>query len=138
MNTSIFLAFVSLVCFGFVTFFQQVAGKNQVYSPSYMIVASSCVVLFAIVMHIVQKHSFTLSRGMTSLALIGGILGAVGVLALLLAFKAGGQGSIIFPISGMCVIMSAILSIIVYREPVTTTKILGLGLGVSSIIILSR
>lgn len=132
------LALVSLFCFGFVTFFNQVAGANQVYSPSYMIVASTFVVLFAIVMHFLQKHPFELSTKMASMASLGGILGGIGVFAMLLAFKFGGQGSVIFPISGLCVIMSAMLSMIFYHEPVTATKVLGLGLGISSILMLTR
>ena len=64
--------------------------------------------------------------------------GAIGVFALLTAFKMGGQGSVLFPISGMSVLVAVILSIIVYREPVTATRLLGLGLGISSILILSR
>jgi uncharacterized membrane protein len=62
----------------------------------------------------------------------------LGVFALLVAFKMGGEGSVLFPISGMSVLVAVILSFIVYQEPVTLTKLLGLGLGVSSIVILSR
>ena len=66
------------------------------------------------------------------------ILAATSVYAMLLAFRLGGQGSIIFPMAGLSVIVAVILSYIVYREPITATKMVGLGLGISSIIILSR
>ena len=57
---------------------------------------------------------------------------------MLLAFRLGGQGSVILPIAGLSVMLSVILSLVAYRETVTMTKLLGFALGMSSIIILSR
>ena len=75
---------------------------------------------------------------MMGVGLLAGIFGAISVFAVLLAFQLGGHGSIIFPLVGLGLIVSSGLSIIVYSEPVTATKLLGLGLGVGSIIALSR
>jgi uncharacterized membrane protein len=75
---------------------------------------------------------------MTGLAALGGITAAIAVYAMLLAFRLGGQGGLLFPIAGLGVVVSVMLSTIIYREPVTATKLLGLGLAVSSIIVLSR
>ena len=75
---------------------------------------------------------------MMGVGLLAGVFGAISVFSLLLAFRLGGQGSIIFPLVGLGMVVSAGLSIIVYSEPVTATKLLGLGLGVGSIVALSR
>ena len=75
---------------------------------------------------------------MMGVASLASILGAIGIFAVLLAFRLGGHGSTIFPLVGLGLIVSSGLSIIVYREPVTATKLLGLGLGAGSIIALSR
>ena len=138
MNIPIMLALVTLVTFGISAFFSKVAGAHQVYVPSYMTVSSVCICLVGIAIHIVQRHPFELSAKMLGLASLGGILGGTGYFAILLAFRLGGQGSIIFPIAGLSVIVAVVLSYIVYREPMTLTKMVGLGLGVSSIIVLSR
>ena len=138
MNTPIMLAILALISGGLVTFLWKVAGANQVYVPSYMIVETVAFCVAAVLIHLVQRHPFDLSPKMTGLGALGGIIGAISVYAMLLAFRLGGQGSIIFPIAGLGVVVAVILSYIVYREPITATKIVGLGLGVSSIIVLSR
>ena len=91
-----------------------------------------------IVIHFVQKHSFSLSPKMMGVATLASILGAIGIFAVLLAFRLGGQGSTIFPLVGLAMLVSVGLSFIVYSEPLTATKLIGLGLGATSIVFLSR
>ena len=138
MNTPVMLALLALISGGLVTFIWKVAGANQVYGPSYMVAETLFFGLAAVLIHIVQRHPFDLSPKLTGIGVVGGILAAISVYVMLLAFRLGGQGSIIFPIAGLGVLISVILSTVIYREPVTATKLLGLGLGVSSIIVLSR
>ena len=138
MNIPILLGFIALFSGGLATFVWKVAGANQVYAPSYMVVETLVFCLAAVLIHLIQRHPFDLSTRMTGLAALGGIAGAISVYAMLLAFRLGGQGSLLFPIAGLGVVVSVMLSTIIYREPVTATKLLGLGLAVSSIIVLSR
>ena len=138
MNTPIMLAILALISGGLVNFLWKVAGANQVYVPSYMIVETVAFCVAAVLIHLVQRHPFDLSPKFTGIASLGGILAAISVYATLVAFRLGGQGSIIFPIAGLGVIVAVILSYIVYREPITATKMVGLGLGLGSIIALSR
>ena len=137
-NTPIMLSILALVLLGIGTFFTKIAAVHQVYSPSYMIVASLSTCIVAVIIHLVQSHSFELSAKMSVLSVLGGIIGGMGFYAILVALRLGGQGSIVFPISGLGVIVAVTLAFVVYREPVTVTKLLGLGLGVSSIVLLSR
>ena len=55
MNTPMWLALLALVCGGISAFFSKVAGVNQGYSPSYMIVQATTFVLFAVVIHILSQ-----------------------------------------------------------------------------------
>ena len=68
---------------------------------------------------------------MSALASVTGIIAGVGFYALLLAFRLSGQGSIVFPIAALGMIVSVPLSFMVYREPITATNLLSLGLGMS-------
>ncbi len=138
MNIPIMLALVTLVCGGVITFCSKVAGANQAYGPSYMLFQTVGFAVVAIVIHLVQRHPLDLSPRMTGVAFLGGVIAAIAISALVLAFRMGGEGSVLFPIAGMSILVAAILSFVTYREPVTATKLLGLGLGVSSIIVLSR
>ena len=138
MNTPIILALIALVAFGNRQFMIKVAGANEVYSPSWMLIEAVPYVIVVIAMHFVQRHPFELSPRMSGLAAASGLCGAIGIYAMILAFRLGGQGSIIFPIAAVGVIVAIGLSIIIYSEPITATKLVGLGLGISSIIVLSR
>ena len=138
MNIPIVLALLSLVCGGIVRFCSKVAGANQYYGPSYVLFQGVGLCVVAIVIHLVQRHPLDLSPRMTGVAFLGGVIAAIAISALVLAFRMGGEGSVLFPIAGMSILVAAILSFVTYREPVTATKLLGLGLGVSSIIVLSR
>ena len=138
MNIPIVLALLSLVCGGIVRFCSKVAGANQYYGPSYVLFQGVGLCVVAIVIHLVQRHPLDLSPGMTGVAFLGGVIASIAISALVLAFRMGGEGSVLFPIAGMGILVAAILSFVIYREPVTAPKLLGLGLGVSSIIVLSR
>ena len=138
MNIPFMLGLLALVTIGLEQFTRKVGAENGVYGPSFMLASVAAFALMMILMHFVQKHSFSLSPKMMGVGLLAGVFGAINVFALLLAFRLGGQGSVIFPLVGLGLIVSSGLSIIVYSEPVTATKLLGLGLGAGSIIALSR
>ena len=91
MNIPIMLALITLVTFGISTCFSKVAGANQVYSPSYMIVSSVATGLVGVIVHLVQSHSFELSAKMFGLASLSGITVGIAFCAMLLALRLGGQ-----------------------------------------------
>lgn len=138
MNIPVYLAFIALFTGGISAFMWKVGGTHGVYAPSYIIWANIFSILVAVIIHLAQKHAFELSPSMAGIASAGGLLGGICVWATLRAFTLGGQGSIIFPIIGLAVMLSATLSFVVYREPATANKLLGLGFGAASIFFLSR
>ena len=138
MNTPILLAVVGLFGFGMANFFWKVAGVNDVYSPSFMLTEGVFVVITAIIIHIFQKQTYALRPSMFGIASLSGVATAGGIYLTMLALKLGGEGSVIFPIKSMSVVVAVLLSYFVFRESVTLTKVLGLILGMSSIFLLSR
>ena len=75
---------------------------------------------------------------MSLAAALGGIFGGASIITIMTAIKSGGEGSIVYPIASLETGVAVILAFLVFREPVTFTRIAGLGLGVSSIVVLSR
>ena len=95
MNIPIMLALVTLVCGGVITFCSKVAGANQAYGPSYMLFQTVGFAVVAIVIHLVQRHPLDLSPKMTWLGVVSGVIGAIGISSLILAFTMGGEGSVL-------------------------------------------
>ena len=131
MNTTLLLALVALITNGTIGFLWQIAAVKHVSTLSWMTVQSGAFLFGMMVIHVVQRHPFGLAPGMAGLASLTGLIGVISVFAVLHALRIGGQGSIIFPITGLGVMLSAVLSFLVFREPITPTKLLGLGFGVT-------
>jgi uncharacterized membrane protein len=138
MNIPILLAISAMLGWGVSGFFWRVAAANKTHQPSYLIVQGMLYMFTVIVIHLVQRHSFSLPSKMAVLASISGIIVAWAAFAMMLGLALGGQASTVFPIAGLFPLVPVVLSFIIFREPITATKLLGLGLGVSSIILLSR
>ena len=138
MNNSIVLGLLACVFLGLEQFVRKVAGANQVNIPSYMMVNSLTFSVITILMYVVQKQSYDLEPRMAGLASLQAIIAVAGVFASLLAFRLGGPGSVILPMIALGILVSVPLSHIFFHEPITANKLLGLGLGVSSIIVLTR
>ena len=132
------LAIVALVLFGLTNFLWKIAAENRTYGPSYLLIQGTIYTLVAIGIHLLQKQPFTLSAKMVGFASLGGACAIIAAFATMLALSLGGQASIIFPIAGLGLMVPVILSIIIFHESVTAMKLLGIGLAISSVIILSR
>ena len=112
--------------------------ENKVDIPSFLVIDALFMFLFTLVTYFILKQPFVLSNRMSIVAALGGIFGGAAMTAVAYAIKSGGQGSVIFPIISLETVVVVILAFIVFREPVTPTKLVGLGLGITSIFVLSR
>ena len=138
MNIQIWLAVLTLVTGGVTRFFWKFGSVNEAYGPSFLLLQSLGFCLVFGAAHFIQTQPFSITPRMATFAVLGGMFGGIGLLALYLAFDLGGQGSILFPIAALTILVSVPLTSIVYREPVTATKLLGFGFGITSIIFLTR
>ena len=59
--------------------------------------------------------------------MMGGVQGSIAVYSLLLAFSVGGAGSIMFPNIAIKYSCFSDVGYIDYRDPITITKLIGLG-----------
>ena len=138
MSTPIALAISAVFLGGFMKFFWQLGMKNGVDIPSFFVVDALFMLICAFVLIFVQKHPFNLSPRMSLIAALGGIFGAASIIVIMHAISSGGEGSIVYPIVSVETAVAVILAFLVFGEPMTFTRIVGLGLGVSSIVVLSR
>jgi uncharacterized membrane protein len=138
MNTPTILSIVALFGFGFTNFFWQLATPSKPYEPSFLMIQSLTFAVVMVTIHAIQKHPFMLSTKVAGLAGVAGICASVAAVTTFLALSLGGEGSRIFPIVGLNLVVSTVLSLIIFREPITAPKLVGLGFGVTSIILLAR
>ncbi len=138
MNMPVMLALLALVSGGLVSFNWQISTSNGVYSPSFLFIQSIAFCIGSVGIHLVQGKTFALAPPMVGLAVATGCLGLTTVTALMYALRLGGSGSVVFPIGNLGMVVAVILAFVVFREPITTTKLLGLGFAATAVILLSR
>ena len=138
MNIPLTLAIISLVCMGLSSFMNKVAVANNLYFPPFLMIINVCYILMAFIIHINQKQAFIVTPRMIGIGGLVGLFGSIGFACMFYALNNGGEGSVVFPIVGLGLIVSVTLSAMIYHEPLTATRLLGLGLGVGSIVLLSR
>lgn len=138
METTILLAFVAMFGMGINAVGNKLAAANGAYAPAFLLVVNVVYCVAAVVLHITQKQPFQLSPRMIALGLFVGLFGSISYICMFWAFKLGGEGSVFFPIRGLSVIVAVVLSVLLFREPITLNRLLGLILGSSAIFLLSR
>ena len=138
MSTPILLAVISLIAGGLVAFTSQFGVRNGADVTSFIVVDGIVFLSLAVLMMVVTKSSFVLTGRMTWWAIVCGMFASISVFTVLYALKLGGEGSIIYPIQSLQVVVAVVLAFLVFREPVTMTKLIGLSMGVGSLLILSR
>ncbi len=138
MNVPILLAVASLIAAGLVSFTSQFGIRNGADVASFILVDAITFLALAVLVMLVTKSPFTLSGRLTWWAILSGVFASMSVFTVLYALKFGGEGSIVFPIQSLQVVVAVVLAFLVFREPVTMTKLIGLSLGIGSLLILSR
>ena len=138
MNIPVTLAVISLVCMGLSSFMNKVAVTDGLYFPPFLMIINVCYIVMALIIHMNQKQAFVVTPRMLGVGGLVGLFGAIGYACMFYALDNGGAGGVVFPIVGLGVIVSVSLSAMIYHEPLTTTRLVGLGLGIGSIVLLSR
>jgi len=93
--------------------------------------------LVAIVFRSPRLRSGTnLRRGM-AYAFVTGILGGTGNIAFYQSLTAGGQASVVVPLTGMSPLVTVLAALVILRERLTRWQVLGVGLALVAIFLLS-
>ena len=138
MNIPIVLALVSLLFMGLAAFFNKVAASDGIYFPPFLMIVNVAYIVMAAVIHVTQKQAFAITARTFWIGMLVGLFGSIGYACMFYALQKGGEGSVVFPIVGLGVLVSITLSVIVYREPITAARLLGFGLASGSSVLLAR
>ena len=69
--------------------------------------------------------------------LITGLLGGTGNIALYLALGSGGKASVVVPLVGLAPLITVVLALVILKESINRIQMVGLGLALLSITLLS-
>jgi len=138
MNNTILLATISMACAGLASFSNKIATENQILFPTYLLMTSIPYFGLILILQNTAKEPMTFTRLSVTLGIIGGALGCIAFYTAYTALSRGGQGSIIFPITSLQVVIPVVLSYLIFKEPLTLTKLSGLGFSVIALILLTR
>ena len=138
MNTTIILATISMICAGLASFSNKIATENQILFPTYLLLTSLPYIGLILIVQNNAKEPLAFTPLSVTLGLVGGTLGCIAFYTAFTALSKGGQGSIIFPITSLQVVIPVVLSYLIFKEPITLTKLSGLGFSVIALILLTR
>ena len=138
MDTTVFLAFVAMFGMGINAIGNKVAAANGVYAPPFLLIINIMYCVAALALHSTQKQPFEISTRMIWLGLFVGLCGSISYICMFAAFKLGGEGSVLFPIRGLSDVVAVVLSAILFREPITWNRVVGIVLGSGAIFLLLR
>jgi len=138
MNNTILLATISMACAGLASFSNKIATENQILFPTYLLMTSIPYLGLILILQNTAKEPMSFTRLSVTLGIIGGTLGCIAFYTAYTALSKGGDGSIIFPITSLQVVIPVVLSYLIFKEPLTLTKLSGLGFSVIALILLTR
>ena len=138
MKSGILLAIGTLVALGLADYVRTAAvSRRRVDNMSFMLIETSTWIVVLAIAMLLRGKGFSMSPKLITLPALAGLLSVSGVLALMMALGME-DGSKVVPIGRLSLILTAILSIIILREPLTATKLAGLGFGTFAVVLLSR
>jgi transporter family protein len=92
--------------------------------------------LALIVAYVVVERAARWQRN-AEFALVAGVFAGIATVAFYIAVK-NGPGSVVFPLTGMYILIPALLGFILLREPVTASHVVGIACAGAAIFFLSR
>ena len=137
MKTGILFAIGALVALGFADYLRKTATSRRMDNMSFMLVETSTWIVVLSIAMLLRGRGLTLSPKLIGIPVLAGLLSVTGILCLMMALGMA-DASTVVPIGRLGLILTALLSIIILREPITATKLAGLGFGAFAVVLLSR
>ena len=138
MKSGILLAIGTLVALRLADYVRTAAvSRRRVDNLSFMLVETSTWIVVLAIAMILRGRGVSMSIKLAGMPALAGLLSVSGILALMMALGME-DGSKVVPIGRLSLILTAALSVVILREPLTATKLAGLGFGAFAVVLLSR
>ncbi len=135
----ILLSVIALVTYALVAPLVKIATKD-IPPEVAVVITNSILVLMSVGWAKYQGKEFLPYLGLAKpmgLLIVAGILLGVGIIAYYLAISAG-PISVVVPIYGLFIVLSAVIGVFFLGETLTLTRLLGLACGLLSIYLVTR
>src|SRR3989344_8395353 len=116
MQSWVFCGIVAAVCFGVNTIIFKIAMQKGNLNPAYASLAFGVGILFAFFLYYFAKPSLQFEWKSTLLAVVAGIVWAIGFLAIAIAISQKGEVARLAPLYNANTIIAVILGIVLLKE----------------------
>lgn len=128
------LSILALLTWGFWGFLSKILTRSM--SPATFVLWSSITSLLPMAYYVVAFRGLRWERH-GGLALLAGLLGGAATLFFYLALSRG-PASVVVPLSGMYIVIPAVLGFILLHEAVTASHVIGVVCACAAVFFLSR
>lgn len=138
IRLEVLLALVAFLCLGLTDFLRKKGAAAGANSFSYLLVETVVLLVLLPFVATVYSGKLTLSlSGTLPYAILSGVTITVALFAMLSGLSIG-EGSLVIPISRLGLALATLLSLFLLNESITLTKVLGIGLAVVAVFLLSK
>ena len=116
MESWIFYGIIAAICFGVNTIIFKIAYQKGNFSPAYGSIVFGIGILLAFAVYFLAKPSMEFEWKSTALAIIAGIIWAIGFLAIAIAISKKGEVAKLAPLYNANTIIAVFLGIVLLKE----------------------
>ena len=116
MENWIFYGIIAAICFGVNTILYKIASQKGNFSPAFGSLVFGIGILIAFLVYFFAKPSLQFEWKSTTLAIIAGIIWAIGFLAIAIAISQKGEVAKLAPLYNANTIIAVVLGIVLLKE----------------------
>lgn len=136
MNAAVLFGIGTMIAWGFWIAFGNIASSTMDPETAAFVSYAVAAVVSGVYVLVSDASLAVTNRGLVY-ASAAGIAAAVGVVSTFVGVTVGSQ-SIVATIGGMYFITAAIIGVVAFGESVTLTKVAGIGLAVTAIVVINQ
>ncbi len=134
MQSWVFYGIVAAICFGINTILYKIASQKGNFSPAFGSVVFGIGIMIAFLVYFFAKPSLQFEWKSTSLAIVAGIIWAIGFLAIAIAISQKGEVARLAPLYNANTIIAVILGIVLLKEVPDMSQMIRVIIGAVMII----